>query len=191
MVSVDPKAIRFLRALPTKEKAEAATSEKATEGSEEDSEKKEETSAAPTEASNEDSTKASPPSKVTRDSPSTELTPFNLPPYAAPFIFIPAYIEVSFATCSAIFVRRPTARYNYSEIPSPYEADGEIMRLSWEWYNKVRPRLRSKSQLARMPENRKETRRILGVDDSRPATAGSVLPTGASLNAQISKNSVY
>ncbi len=82
------------------------------------------------------------------------LTSFNLPAYASPFIFIPAYLEVSFATCSVVYVRHPTARPGYSEIPTPYDADGEVVRLAWEWYSKVRPRNRSKRQLAREPENR-------------------------------------
>lgn len=84
-----------------------------------------------------------------------KLTPFVLPPYASPFIFIPAYIEPSFATCSAVYVRHPTARPGYSEIPTPYDADGEVVRFAWEWYAKQRPRTRSRSQLARMPYNRK------------------------------------
>ncbi|KAG1872311.1 hypothetical protein DFJ58DRAFT_836885 [Suillus subalutaceus] len=49
----------------------------------------------------------------------SSLTPFNLPPYASPFGFIPAYAEVSFSTCSAIYVRHPTAHPGYSEIPTP------------------------------------------------------------------------
>ena len=69
--------------------------------------------------------------------------PFTLPDYAAPFIFIPAYLEVSFATCSAVYVRHPTARPGYSEIPSPYEADGEVMRLGWEFYKGVGRRRRN------------------------------------------------
>jgi ribosomal protein S4 len=100
-------------------------------------------------------------SELSESSPSTKvasttssLTPFNLPPYASPFIFIPAYAEVSFSTCSAIYVRHPTARPGYSEIPTPYDADGEVIRLAWEWYSKMRPRTRSKSQMAREPENR-------------------------------------
>jgi hypothetical protein len=94
----------------------------------------------------------------TQDSSSVkdkDLTPFNLPAYASPFIFIPAYLEVSFPTCSVIYVRHPTARPGYSEIPTPYDADGEVVRLAWEWYSKVRPRNRSKRQLAREPENRR------------------------------------
>ncbi|KAF8499956.1 alpha-L RNA-binding motif-containing protein [Gautieria morchelliformis] len=83
------------------------------------------------------------------------LTPFVLPDYAAPFIFIPAYIELSFATCSAVYVRHPTARPGYSEIPTPYDADGEVVRLAWEWYAKRRPRMRSRSQLESMPDNRR------------------------------------
>jgi len=82
------------------------------------------------------------------------LTPFNLPACAAPFIFVPAYLEVSFPTCSVVYVRPPTARPGYSEIPTPYDADGEVVRLAWEWYSKVRPRNRSNRQLAREPENR-------------------------------------
>jgi hypothetical protein len=62
------------------------------------------------------------------------LTPFHLPPYASPFLFVPAYIEVSYPTCSAVLVRHPTARAEYSEIPTPYEADGEVVRFAWEWY---------------------------------------------------------
>ncbi|KAG2071212.1 hypothetical protein BDR04DRAFT_1098580 [Suillus decipiens] len=100
-----------------------------------------------------DPSQPKPPVKLA--STKSPLTPFNLPPYASPFIFIPAYAEVSFSTCSAIYVRHPTARPGYSEIPTPYDADGEVIRLAWEWYPKVHPRTRSKSQMAREPENRR------------------------------------
>lgn len=33
--------------------------------------------------------------------------------------------------------------------------------MAWEWYTRVRPRMRSRSQLARMPENR----RVIGRDE--------------------------
>ncbi|EJD48052.1 alpha-L RNA-binding motif-containing protein [Auricularia subglabra TFB-10046 SS5] len=79
---------------------------------------------------------------------------FKLPAFAAPFIFVPAYLEVSYATCSVVYVRHPTARAGFSEIPTPYDADGEIMRLAWEWYANRRPRIRSKKKLASMPDNR-------------------------------------
>jgi len=82
------------------------------------------------------------------------LTPFHLPTYASPWLFIPAYIEPSFPTCSAIYVRHPTARPGYSEIPTPYDADGALVRFAWEWYVQRRPRLRTASQLSRMPEDR-------------------------------------
>ncbi|KAF8154711.1 hypothetical protein B0H34DRAFT_790085 [Crassisporium funariophilum] len=82
------------------------------------------------------------------------LTPFFLPTYAAPWLFIPAYIEPSFSTCSAVYVRHPTARPGYSEIPTPYDADGTLIRYAWEWYVQRRSRMRSKAQLARMPEDR-------------------------------------
>ncbi|QRW20820.1 hypothetical protein RhiXN_05809 [Rhizoctonia solani] len=71
-------------------------------------------------------------------------TSFSLPAYASPHLFIPAYIEPAFNTCSAVYVRHPTARPGYSEIPSPFGADGEVMRFTWEWYKRHRPRMRSK-----------------------------------------------
>lgn len=91
---------------------------------------------------------------IAEDGSATDQKPFHLPDYAAPFVFIPAYLEVSFPTCSAVYLRHPTARPGYSEVPTPYDADGEVVRLAWEWYAKVRPRMRSKRQLSRMPENR-------------------------------------
>lgn len=72
---------------------------------------------------------------------------FDLPDYSAPFLFVPAYLEVSFPTCSAIYVRHPTARPGYSEIPTPYDADGEVMRLGWEFYKGVGRRRRGVQDL--------------------------------------------
>ena len=132
MVSVDPKVISFLQ--PRTPSADKSSEELAAE------EPKDEIPA---------STEQS--ALVAKDK---TLTPFHLPAYASPFIFIPAYLEVSFPTCSVVYVRHPTARPGYSEIPTPYDADGEVVRLAWEWYSKVRPRNRSKRQLAREPENR-------------------------------------
>ncbi|KAG6908448.1 hypothetical protein DXG01_004531 [Tephrocybe rancida] len=95
-----------------------------------------------------------PKAEPTPEPPKYSLTPFYLPHYSSPWLFIPAYIEPSFSTCSAIYVRHPTARPGYSEIPTPYDADGEVVRLAWEWYVERRPRVRSNTQLARMPEDR-------------------------------------
>jgi hypothetical protein len=76
------------------------------------------------------------------ETPAAEVTStagkayFTLPAYASPHLFVPAYLEPNFKTCSAVYVRHPTARPGYSEIPSPYDADGEIMSLAWEWFKK-------------------------------------------------------
>jgi len=158
MVTVDPKAIRFLQAkaanLPKDaeetEAAEAAaeieTTEAAAESTEPGSEVQSEVEPEPV--------RTPVKQKGPKPEPESGLTPFNLPDYASPFIFVPAYLEVSFPTCSTVYLRHPTARPGYSEIPTPFDADGEVVRLAWEWYSKVRPRMRSKSQLERMPENR-------------------------------------
>lgn len=131
MVSVDPKVISFLQ--PKTPSADKSSEEPAAE-----------------------EIKDEPPVSTSRSVSTKDesLTPFDLPAYASPFIFIPAYLEVSFPTCSAIYMRHPTARPGYSEIPTPYDADGEVVRLAWEWYSKVRPRNRSKRHFAREPENR-------------------------------------
>ncbi|KAJ8592492.1 hypothetical protein M405DRAFT_812580, partial [Rhizopogon salebrosus TDB-379] len=132
MISVDPAAIRFLQEFKSS-KAESSDTDSKPESS--------------------DPSQSSPSTKTAFQGPS--LTPFNLPQYASPFIFIPAYAEVYFPTCSAIYVRHPTACLGHSEIPTPYDADGEAIWLAWEWYSKVCPRTRSKSQMAREPENRR------------------------------------
>jgi len=151
MVSVDPSAIRFLRPLQTE-----ASTPKASEASTKEAADSESVSSS-SEASSSSSTTRTTPTPPSPSIPyASSLTPFNLPAYASPFLFIPAYIEVSFATCSAIYVRHPTARPGYSEIPTPYEADGEVVRLAWEWYAKRRPRIRSWKKLLAGPENRTE-----------------------------------
>ena len=160
MVSVDPKAIRFLQPeAAIKEEVEVEEDAEAAESSPEESEADESAEGEVLADS-----PAEPPRKVApstskfaqKSKPSSDsgLTPFHLPPYASPFLFVPAYLEPSFATCSVIYLRHPTARPGYSEIPTPWDADGEVVRLAWEWYSKRRMRIRSKSQLARMPENR-------------------------------------
>ncbi|KAI0685280.1 hypothetical protein BC835DRAFT_1514237 [Cytidiella melzeri] len=147
MVSVDPAEIRFLQ--EPVEASPAKTSE--TEDGEGDIKGEEATVKEATKPGI-DSIRAKPYALAYRSK--KDLTPFNLPDYASPFLFVPAYLEPSFKTCSVVYVRHPTARPGYSEIPTPYDADGEIVRFAWEWYAKRRPKIRSKSQKAREPENR-------------------------------------
>jgi len=79
--------------------------------------------------------------KALKEAASRGPLSFTLPPFAAPSIFIPAYLEVSFASCSAVYVRHPSARPGVSEIPTPYDADGEVMAYTWEWYLRNNRRL--------------------------------------------------
>lgn len=97
--------------------------------------------------------------------------PFNLPPFATPFLFIPPYLEVSFVTCSAIYMRHPTitpakstpsrpGRFDSAgsasiiayktDIPSPYPAGGDLFPLAWEHYTKTAPRTRSDMRRLRL-----------------------------------------
>lgn len=165
MVSVNPGAIRFLRGAPFDpvafEKRSHLDQEEVLQvpdgPPESQSASSSESPASPSNTATSDATAGPKEPSPQAQQSSTSLTPFNLPPYASPHIFIPAYIEPSFSTCSAIYVRHPTARPGYSEIPTPYDADGEVVRLAWEWYAKVRPRMRSQRQLGRAPEDREAT----------------------------------
>lgn len=68
--------------------------------------------------------------------PISKHLPFRLPPYASPFLFIPPYLEVSFRVCSLVYLRHPACGPGFCEIPTPWDADGEVMRLAWEWYTR-------------------------------------------------------
>ena len=193
MVSVNPDAIRFFK--PPKgpnwhdvnnyEQHVQATDAKRAKGLKKQGEKEKAPvsadAAAPTAAelaviNNALGTEAE-PSPPVEDKPrpiKSNLTPFYLPHFASPWLFVPAYIETNFATCSAIYVRHPTARPGYSEIPTPYDADGEVVRFAWEWYVERRPRMRTKTQLARMPEDR-ALARMESVDEGRRQLRKDVL----------------
>ncbi|KAI9595196.1 hypothetical protein BDF19DRAFT_413877 [Syncephalis fuscata] len=53
-------------------------------------------------------------------------------PYSQPFHFLPDYLEVDYATCSAIFLREPVVRPGRTEVPSPYPP--QIHQLAHEFY---------------------------------------------------------
>jgi hypothetical protein len=68
--------------------------------------------------------------------------------YMSPWMFIPAYLEVCFATCSAVFLRSPLVQPERMEIPSPYPPNWH--QLVYEWYaqkKKAQKRIPPKPQL--------------------------------------------
>ena len=160
IVSVDPSAIRFFKNLPGEyDSVNGENNLKVLEtekvGESEDVAKKADSSEESQETKEEDAAPAAKKDAITTSKKKNpQLTPFFLPQYASPWLYIPAYIEVSFATCSAVYVRHPTARPGYSEIPTPYDADGALIRYAWEWYVKRRPRMRSAGKMKKSPEDR-------------------------------------
>jgi len=93
------------------------------------------------------------------------VLPFNLPPFASPFLFIPPFLEVSFKTCSFIYLRHPTILRSSSssspsssnnsleystptstsyrtDLPSPYNPASELFSLASEHYSRNSPRVR-------------------------------------------------
>lgn len=51
--------------------------------------------------------------------------------FMSPWIFIPTYLEVDFATCSAVFLRSPLVQPRRMEIPSPFPPSWH--QLAYEW----------------------------------------------------------
>lgn len=177
MFTVDPAIIPFINVKETAKKGEAAAAEAEAEDAENDAadealansdegdaepaaEAKEEGAAAEAapeaEEAAESEEAAAEAAEVAQAAPGTR---FRLPAYAQPFIFVPAYLLPSFLTCSAVYVRHPTARAAYSEIPSPYDAAGPLMSMSWEWYQKVAPRMRPRRRARLLGPERKNDRK--------------------------------
>lgn len=84
---------------------------------------------------------------------------FVLPDYAQPHMFVPAYLLPSYLTCSAVYIRHPTARPGYSEIPTPFDAGGDINSGTWEWYQRVAPRMRPNRRARLMDPQRTNDRK--------------------------------
>ncbi|KAG7561933.1 hypothetical protein FFLO_02662 [Filobasidium floriforme] len=120
LFSVDPQAIPML----SKQVAEQGKKQKQVVETPAESL---ESSGDPTSETSADTEKSDSEIKPTSKSTSKDAY-FTLPPYAAPHLFIPAYLEPNFKTCACVYVRHPTARPGYSEVPSPYDADAPNMK---------------------------------------------------------------
>lgn len=170
MVSVDPDAMVILKQqLPKPERVDTASADADADSDSANTSSSSSSSSSSSPESVQTNATSTPEASPTTSSQSTADTstpttqtdaiqpqkqqqkphPFKFPDYASPFLFLPAYIEANFATCSAIYVRHPTARPDYSEVPSPYDAGGEVMRFAWEWYAKNRPRERKGGIMSR------------------------------------------
>jgi hypothetical protein len=68
--------------------------------------------------------------------PSTASREFKPIEYMAPWMFIPAYLEVCYATCSTVFLRSPLVQPKLMEIPSPYPPNWH--QLVYEWYASIK-----------------------------------------------------
>lgn len=186
LISVEPSAVPMLsQQLADKAKAqkvndtvsgeaeatEAAQSEAATDATKQNESASEEAAAAPSDTTTEsnDSSASSTSAPASDKGKNKEKTlapgvlPFTLPDYAAPFLFIPPYLEVSFTTCSAIYVRHPTivpyktvsadgkARWTFrTDLPSPYPAGGELYSMAWEHYTRNAPRTRADARRVKL-----------------------------------------
>ncbi|KAI9356552.1 hypothetical protein DFJ73DRAFT_657580 [Zopfochytrium polystomum] len=67
-----------------------------------------------------------------------EGLPFRPVPWMSPFMFTPAYLEVSYPTTSFVFLRPPLPQPDRVEIPSPHPP--EMHALAYEWYSSIRRR---------------------------------------------------
>lgn len=53
-------------------------------------------------------------------------------------MFIPAYLEVSYSACSAVFLRSPLPQPGRVEVPSPLPPN--VHQLGFEWYATIKRR---------------------------------------------------
>ncbi|KAJ3338386.1 mitochondrial 37S ribosomal protein nam9 [Gonapodya sp. JEL0774] len=162
VISVDPSAVILLRSqeeidaeTPVGKEVQAAVPDAEEEGAttETDAEGPEGTKGQAVEneqsKSEENPTTSDPtlPSKKTRKTfkpPNMALsrrslrrgTPlvFSPPPYLAPFLFLPEYLEVNYPTLSAVFLRSPTVLPGRCELPTPWPAEHHA--LAYEWYSR-------------------------------------------------------
>ena len=58
--------------------------------------------------------------------------------FSAPFMYVPDYLDVNYATCSAVFLREPRQRPDRVEIPSPWPP--QVHALAHEFYARKRRR---------------------------------------------------
>lgn len=63
-------------------------------------------------------------------------TRFVPKPFMSAFAFVPSYLEVSYETCSAIYLRDPVARPGLTEVPSPLPAS--VHALAANFYQRGR-----------------------------------------------------
>ena len=61
---------------------------------------------------------------------------FRPKPYMSAFAFVPNYFEVSYETCSFVYLRNPVARPGVAEVPSPLPAT--VHALSANYYQRGR-----------------------------------------------------
>ncbi|KAJ3181137.1 mitochondrial 37S ribosomal protein nam9 [Gaertneriomyces sp. JEL0708] len=65
----------------------------------------------------------------------TEPLKFKPHPWMAPHMFLPSYLEVSYPTCSAVFLRSPLPQPDEVEVPSPFPPESH--QLVYEWYTNI------------------------------------------------------
>lgn len=105
-------------------------------------------------------------------------SPFRLPPFASPFLFVPPNLEVSFRLTSFVYLRAPTCGPGYSEIPTPWDAEGEVSKLTWEWYTKHGQGKRIRRERKDSERSRRERSNPLAEVYFRQASAGGRVGQG-------------
>ncbi|KAL3898217.1 MAG: hypothetical protein SGCHY_002888 [Lobulomycetales sp.] len=62
-------------------------------------------------------------------------------PWMGPWMFTPAYLEVSYPVCSTVFLRSPLPQPDRVEVPSPLPPS--VHQLGFEWYSTIKKRGRA------------------------------------------------
>jgi len=70
--------------------------------------------------------------RVKNEKSREKIYKFSPVDYMQPWMFLPDYLEVNYATASAVFLRSPLPQPNHTEIPSPHPP--AIHALAYDWY---------------------------------------------------------
>ena len=73
--------------------------------------------------------------KESRENPVDSTKPYATPwrprPFMSAFAFIPRYLEVNPRVCAAVYIRHPVARPGLAEVPTPFDAETNILTHNW------------------------------------------------------------
>ena len=134
--AVDPEAVMMCVSPPTEMSATTTTTATSSEGQEAEVEAgaaTEESTADEAATSDDTGSSATGNKSAARRQAWLDIgaSNFHPKPFMSAFAFVPAYLEVAYDTCSAVYLRDPVARPGRTEVPSPFGPQTHALAYSY------------------------------------------------------------